>query len=217
MRMDVSDESLARAAADGDRQAFALLVERVYDRVYGYAVKLTGSRTEAEDLAQDLCAALPAKLQSFRGEAKLTTWLYRITVNAARDRFRRAATRARAADGWGDWELARQAEIAETADRVAVMYAGRIVETGPVETIIRAPRHPYTKGLIGSIPTLTGDRDTLTPIPGAVPPLSDMPRGCAFHPRCTLADTLCQQTRPEMRAAGVSIAACHHLEAEHMR
>jgi len=107
--------------------------------------------------------------------------------------------------------------IAETADRVAVMYAGRIVETGPVETIIRAPRHPYTKGLIGSIPTLTGDRDTLTPIPGAVPPLSDMPRGCAFHPRCTLADTLCQQTRPEMRAAGVSIAACHHLEAEHMR
>lgn len=118
MRMDVSDESLARAAADGDRQAFALLVERVYDRVYGYAVKLTGSRTEAEDLAQDLCAALPAKLQSFRGEAKLTTWLYRITVNAARDRFRRAATRARAADGWGDWELARQAEIAETADRV---------------------------------------------------------------------------------------------------
>ncbi len=118
MRMNVSDESLARAAADGDRQAFALLVERVYDRVYGYAVKLTGSRTEAEDLAQDICAALPAKLRSFRAEAKLTTWLYCITVNAARDRFRRAATHARAADGWGDWELARQAEMAETAERI---------------------------------------------------------------------------------------------------
>ncbi|ASP19558.1 RNA polymerase sigma factor CnrH [Antarctobacter heliothermus] len=118
MRMEVSDESLARAAADGDRQAFALLVGRVYGRVYGYAVKLTGSRTEAEDLAQDICAALPAKLQSYRGEAKLTTWLYRITVNAARDRFRRHSTHTRAADGWGDWELARRAEISETAERI---------------------------------------------------------------------------------------------------
>ncbi|MGP6089081.1 RNA polymerase sigma factor [Antarctobacter jejuensis] len=116
--MTVSDESLARAAADGDRQAFGVLVERVYDRVYAYAVRLTGSRTEAEDLAQDICAALPVKLRSFRGEARLTTWLYRITVNAARDRFRRASTHARAADGWGDWELARQAEMAEAAERV---------------------------------------------------------------------------------------------------
>lgn len=118
MRMDVRDETLARLAADGDRQAFALLVSRVYDRVYAYAVRLTGSRTEAEDLAQDICAALPAKLKSYRGEAKLTTWLYRITVNAARDRFRRAASHARAADGWGDWELARRAEMAEAAERV---------------------------------------------------------------------------------------------------
>lgn len=117
MRMEVSDESLARAAANGDREAFALLVGRVYDRVYAYAVRLTGNRTEAEDLAQDICAALPAKLKSYRGEARLTTWLYRITVNAARDRFRRASTHARAADGWGDWELARQAEMAEAAER----------------------------------------------------------------------------------------------------
>lgn len=116
--MDVSDETLACAAADGDRQAFALLVERVYDRVYAYAVKLTGNRSDAEDLAQDICAALPARLRSFRGEAKLTTWLYRITVNAARDRFRRRATHARAAEGWGDWELARQADLAETAERM---------------------------------------------------------------------------------------------------
>ena len=123
MRMDVSDETLARAAADGDRQAFATLVGRVYDRVYAYAVRLTGSRTEAEDLAQDICAALPAKLKSYRAEARLTTWLYRITVNAARDRFRRASTLARAADGWGDWELARQAEIAETAERVDWLMA----------------------------------------------------------------------------------------------
>lgn len=118
MRMEVSDESLARVAADGDREAFALLVGRVYDRVFGYAIKLTGSRTEAEDLAQDICAGLPTKLKSYRGDAKLTTWLYRITVNAARDRFRRRSTYARAADGWGDWELARQAEMSETAERL---------------------------------------------------------------------------------------------------
>lgn len=123
MRMNVSDESLAQAAANGDRQAFATLVGRVYDRVYAYAVRLTGSRTEAEDLAQDICAALPVKLKSYRGEAKLTTWLYRITVNAARDRFRRAGTHARAADGWGDWERARQAEIAEAAERVDWLMA----------------------------------------------------------------------------------------------
>lgn len=115
--MDVSDETLARAAADGDREAFALLVERVYDRVYAYAVRLTGSRTEAEDLAQDLCAALPHKLQSFRGEARLSTWLYRIAVNAARDRFRRRASHARAAEGWGDWEVNRRAANAEAAER----------------------------------------------------------------------------------------------------
>jgi len=117
MRMDVDLESLARAAADGDRQAFALLVERVYDRVYAYAVRLTGSCAEAEDLAQDLCTALPDKLHSFRGEARLTTWLYRITVNAARDRFRRRATYARATEGWGDWERARQADQAEQQAR----------------------------------------------------------------------------------------------------
>lgn len=117
MRMDVSDEALARAAADGDREAFALLVGHVYDRVYAYAIRLTGNRADAEDLAQDLCAALPAKLQSFRGEARLTTWLYRIAVNAARDRFRRRATYMKAAEGWGDWEQARQAEIAEQAER----------------------------------------------------------------------------------------------------
>lgn len=115
--MDVSDETLAQAAAKGDREAFALLVSRVYDRVFAYAIRLTGSRTEAEDLAQDLCAALPVKLKSFRGEARLTTWLYRITVNAARDRFRRQATYAKATEGWGDWEQARQADIAMEAER----------------------------------------------------------------------------------------------------
>ncbi len=115
--MNVTDEALAKAAAQGDRAAFSVLVERLYDRIFGLSFRLTGSRAEAEDLTQDICAALPTKLQSWRGDGKITTWLYRITVNASRDRFRRRATHAKAAEGWGDWELARQADINESAER----------------------------------------------------------------------------------------------------
>jgi RNA polymerase sigma-70 factor (ECF subfamily) len=116
MLMDTPDEMLATAAATGDRAAFATLVGRHYDRIHGLAWRLTGSRTEAEDLAQDICAALPAKLRNWRGEARFTTWLYRVVVNAAHDLRRRQATRSRAAVGWGDWELARQDEIAVQAE-----------------------------------------------------------------------------------------------------
>jgi RNA polymerase sigma-70 factor (ECF subfamily) len=116
MLMDTPDEMLATAAATGDRAAFATLVGRHYDRIHGLAWRLTGSRTEAEDLTQDICAALPAKLQNWRGEARFTTWLYRVVVNAAHDLRRRQQTRARASLGWGDWELARQDEIAVQAE-----------------------------------------------------------------------------------------------------
>lgn len=115
MRMQTPDEALASAAAMGDRDAFAALLERHYDRIFGLSFRLTGIRSEAEDLTQDICCSLPAKLQGFRHEARFSTWLYRVTVNAAHDRRRRAATRARAGDGWGDWEIARQAEMAEAA------------------------------------------------------------------------------------------------------
>lgn len=118
MLMDTPDETLASAAASGDRTAFGVLISRHYDRVFGLALRLTGNRAEAEDLAQDICAALPGKLRHWRGEARFTTWLYRVVVNATHDLRRRQASRARAASGWGDWEIARQEEIAET--RVAV-------------------------------------------------------------------------------------------------
>lgn len=114
--MDTPDETLASAAASGDRAAFAVLVQRHYDRVFGLAYRLTGARAEAQDLTQDICAALPAKLRNWRGEARFTTWLYRVVVNAAHDRRRRQATHARAASGWGDWEIARQDEIATQAE-----------------------------------------------------------------------------------------------------
>lgn len=118
MRMTVSDETLATAAADGDAAAFSALVERHYDAVFRLAFRLTGARAEAEDLTQDVCAALPAKLSGFLGASKFTTWLWRVVVNAAHDRRRRAATRARYAEGWGDWEVDRRAADAEVAEAV---------------------------------------------------------------------------------------------------
>jgi RNA polymerase sigma-70 factor (ECF subfamily) len=114
--METPDEALACAAAAGDREAFAVLLQRHYDRIFGLAFRLTGIRAEAEDLAQDICLALPAKLASYRAEARFSTWLYRVTVNANHDRRRRATTRRRAADGWGDWEIGRRAEIAAGAE-----------------------------------------------------------------------------------------------------
>ena len=123
MRMETPDESLALAAAAGDRDAFAALLGRHYDRIFGLAFRLTGLRAEAEDLTQDICAALPEKLRSFRAEARFTTWLYRVAVNAAGDRRRRQASRDRAANGWGDWEIARRAADAEAAEAAGWLMA----------------------------------------------------------------------------------------------
>lgn len=87
---------------------------------------------------------------------------------------------------------------ADLADRVATMYAGKLVEIGDVFTIFQNPRHPYTLGLIRAVPTLTGDKRDLTSIPGSPPDLIDLPSGCKFHPRCPLADARCQREEPEL-------------------
>ncbi len=103
--------------------------------------------------------------------------------------------------------------IAEMADRVVVMYAGQVVETADVGTVFSAPRHPYTLGLIGSLPQTTGNEKWLRPIPGSPPDLAKVPTGCPFHPRCFLARgrEICRTARPELRDAG-SVghrSACH--------
>jgi peptide/nickel transport system ATP-binding protein len=98
--------------------------------------------------------------------------------------------------------------IAETCDRVAVMYAGRIAEIGPVHDVIHAPAHPYTAGLMGSIPAMDEDRERLLQIDGAMPRLNAIPRGCAFNPRCPKATDRCRQERPELQAAGATRTAC---------
>lgn len=116
MRMTTDDRSLGLEAARGDAAAFASLLERHYDRIFGLAFRLTGQQAEAEDLTQDICAALPAKIRAYRGDAAFSTWLYRVVVNAAHDRRRRQNTHHRAARGWGDWEVNRQAANAEAAE-----------------------------------------------------------------------------------------------------
>ena len=98
--------------------------------------------------------------------------------------------------------------IAETADRVAVMYAGRVAEIGPVADVIHKPQHPYTIGLMGSIPQFETQLDRLIQIDGAMPRLDSIPAGCAFNPRCTKAFDMCKTSRPELMAAASSRAAC---------
>jgi len=106
--------------------------------------------------------------------------------------------------------------VAEMCERVLVMYAGRIVESGDVHTIFQSPRHPYTIGLMDSLPKLTEDEEWLHPIPGAPPSLISRPGGCAFHPRCFLSQGRlpCREDVPALRAAEVSshAAACHFSE-----
>jgi len=98
--------------------------------------------------------------------------------------------------------------IAETCDRVAVMYAGRIVEIGPVRDVIHQPAHPYTVGLMGAIPAMDEDRERLLQIDGAMPRLNAIPAGCAFNPRCDRVVDRCLRERPELMPAGGTRAAC---------
>ncbi|MFD2236949.1 ABC transporter ATP-binding protein [Aureimonas populi] len=98
--------------------------------------------------------------------------------------------------------------IAEAADRVAVLYAGRVAEVGPVRDMLGKPLHPYTTGLMGSIPSIAGTDDRLRQIPGSMPRLNRIPSGCAFHPRCEHEMPVCSQKRPGLNHVGQTDVAC---------
>jgi peptide/nickel transport system ATP-binding protein len=104
--------------------------------------------------------------------------------------------------------------IAETCDRVAVMYAGRIAEIGPVHEVINQPAHPYTMGLMAAIPDITQDRERLYQIDGSMPRLNAIPPGCAYNPRCPRAFDRCRVERPDLLAAGATRAACWLHDAQ---
>jgi peptide/nickel transport system ATP-binding protein len=104
--------------------------------------------------------------------------------------------------------------IAETADRVAVMYAGRIAEIGPVADVIKRAKHPYTDGLMGSIPVVGQQTDRLAQIDGAMPRLTAIPTGCAFNPRCPKVFEKCRHSRPDPIPIGAGEVACWLIEQE---
>jgi oligopeptide/dipeptide ABC transporter ATP-binding protein len=103
--------------------------------------------------------------------------------------------------------------VAELADRVVVMYAGRVMETANVRDLFENPRHPYTEGLLASLPRMDVDSEQLDPIPGNPPNMADPPDGCPFHPRCPMARDLCRTDRPHpYDIGGGRRSACHFHE-----
>ena len=119
MDVTTTDNDLALLAAKGDGGAFRALLERHYDRVFRIALRFSGRREDAEDVAQDVCMSLPAKLKSFRGEAAFTTWLYRVVVNRVRDVQRKQVISERIHNDYGEVEDLRRGEEAETAKEMA--------------------------------------------------------------------------------------------------
>jgi len=102
--------------------------------------------------------------------------------------------------------------VAETCDRVGVMYAGNICEIADVKDLFRTPKHPYTKALLAAVPRIS-HKGELASIEGSVPNLVDPPAGCRFHPRCPMAEAICKTDFPEMREiSGTHFVACHMVE-----
>lgn len=104
------------------------------------------------------------------------------------------------------------ATVAHVTDEVTVMYGGRVVESGAVKDVFRKPAHPYTEGLLASLPQSTHTANRLTPIPGSPPNLLSLPSGCSFHPRCRYAQDRCRTEVPQLRPVGRQHSACHFAE-----
>lgn len=131
MYMDTGDQDLAKSAARGDAASFQALLERHYDCIFAVAYRYCGSREDAEDIAQDVCMSLATKLRTYKGQSQFKTWLYRITVNAARDLHRKRATAGRLNETYAELSDLARDEGAETAGDIAWLYEclDRLAET----------------------------------------------------------------------------------------
>ena len=107
--------------------------------------------------------------------------------------------------------------VAEMAQRVLVMYSGKVVEQGEVGALFRAPLHPYTEGLLACLPRVDQDEEELYTIPGQVSNPANFPKGCRFHPRCPYCREICKETSPELREVDGRLVACHFLPGERVR
>ena len=124
-----SDEALALSAAKGHRAAYEKLIRAHYDRIFSLAWRLTGHFHEAQDVTQDICLSLPRRLQGFRAEASLKSWLYRVVVNAVHDSRRASGTRLKRHQEWGQWESARIDDNDNAA--LAQQWLGEAITTLP--------------------------------------------------------------------------------------
>ncbi|HQT76298.1 MAG: methionine ABC transporter ATP-binding protein [Rhodospirillales bacterium 20-64-7] len=200
--MRPSDMRLSDAAAR--RQAIAWLdqvgIPAAAQRIDAYPHELSGGQRQRVVIALALCAE-PALLIADEPTTALDVSIqaHIITLLKRMTREHNTAVMLVTHD---------MGVIAETADRVAVMYAGRIAEIGPVRAVIRAPAHPYTAGLMASIPSLEHRAERLRQIDGAMPRLDAMPAGCRFHPRCPRVFDRCTTGQPELLPAGATQAAC---------
>lgn len=129
MYMSETDEYLVARAQAGEAEAFGVLVTRHYDLMFRLGFRMLGSKTEAQDLAQDICAALPTKITGFRSESRFSTWLYRVTVNAAKDRLRKRKNRQAAQEGWGEIDALNRATSAE--QRAQLVWLQQAMATLP--------------------------------------------------------------------------------------
>ena len=171
------------------------------DRLGGFAHQLSGGMRQRVSIA--LALALEPSLVILD---EPTTALDVIVEREILDEIRQLQRKLGFAVMFITHDLARMLEF---SDRVAVFYAARMVEIGPADAMRRAPRHPYTRGLLGAFPSLHGDRKELVSIPGSPPSLKDPPSGCRFHPRCALALPACHERVPELIAIEPGhLAAC---------
>ena len=122
MRMITDDNELAFKAANADRQAFRVLLERHYDRIYRLALRYFGDVAEAEDVAQDVCLSLAKKLKSFRGDASFSTWLYRLVINRCRDHGRRKSRARTFANEYAEVSAMMQADVSNTRQQISWLY-----------------------------------------------------------------------------------------------
>ena len=202
MAVQVHDRVSRRAAWDRARSALETVgIPAPGERLMAYPHQLSGGMRQRVAIATALLHQ-PAVIIA----DEPTTALDVSIQGQILAEVRRLADDTGTAIVWVSHDLA---VVSSLADEICVMYAGRIVESGPAERVIAAPRHPYTRGLIASVPSSHAPGGCLPQIPGSTPQLSSLPAGCPFRPRCDRATDLCATEPPRVAAAGRTVL-CHH-------
>lgn len=202
MAVRVHEPMSKRAALDRARAALTIVgIPAPAERLNAYPHQLSGGMRQRVAIATALLHRPPVIIAD-----EPTTALDVSIQGQILAEVRRLADEMGTAIVWISHDLA---VVSSLADDICVMYAGRIVESGPAETVISRPRHPYTHGLIQSVPSLHEPGRKLPQIPGSTPQLGSLPDGCPFHPRCPRATDLCR-TEPPVHRADDRVVLCHH-------